>query len=224
MQEQRSGAALAAYDAVLKMTPVYAYSDTFLTKCSRAYDALSAGRHPYGRLLALRKTVSSPLSQSQGQSQAMLRPSLEVARTELREIQAIPPSKPVERALADLGRRLEVTAWVQEGLADTGAGRLNMALRSFARAYQLRPELSTAFFLARTYFVLGDENAAIEMLLRLQEDVANPMVRADMVCTLGDAYSNLGRLRLARHYYSLCETTDDEDNFRAIRALTGGGK
>jgi tetratricopeptide (TPR) repeat protein len=212
--------AISSYETTLRMDPVLRDSKRFILKASRAYYQLEGehsipggyyqasyrGRWVTGR--ALRQGAKEDLEDSikilgnvlesnyQGSSleMAILRQSVE----EYRKIR------------------------LQQGLDAYAEGRLPLSLSLFQQVYNAdHTQLHAGFFLAHVQRELGlvtDAVATLDDMLRLVE---HDSMRADLLCTIGDAYNRGEQSLLARKAYMQCIQADSLYNFRAVFDLSG---
>jgi hypothetical protein len=210
-----AGQAIHAYESALSMNPALGESKPFLVKVSMAYNVASGGKHPLGLL-------AQDLSLTERQSTEGQEDLFDAARKRLVQrrtpdsYRATSLDEPLERAAL----QLESDLWRLQGIALAKERRFASALGCFSRASQEPDSLST-FFLAHAYLVQGSFSPAIDILQRLDALVAQKSIHADVVCTLGDAYTASGNLERGRDAYRRCRELDKLDNFRATKALTG---
>jgi hypothetical protein len=81
--------------------------------------------------------------------------------------------------------------------------------------------LHIAFFLAHVQRELGLLNNAVAGLEAMLRGVEQDSLRADLLCTLGDAFSQGRQPLAARSAYVQCLETDSLFNFRAVLNLGG---
>jgi hypothetical protein len=88
---------------------------------------------------------------------------------------------------------------------------------------QAAPEPTRAAWLLWAYLRLqqGGWTNASTLLGELDRSLVQPLVRADIACTLGDALTGAGRLLDARKAYLVCRDLDEVTNFRVMKALGG---
>ena len=107
-----------------------------------------------------------------------------------------------------------------EGIQYANQRRFARALGAYSRADHGQDPM-VSFYIAHAHMELGDGRSAIRLLSDLTESVAQPALRADLTCTLGDAYTVQRDLVNARDMYLRCRELDKLENFRALKALAG---
>lgn len=210
----RAEQAVLEYSAALDQNEALSDSTPFLIKCAIALDGASGGRHALSQLAPEAYLVEQrSMSRSEGTYQA--------ARSRLLSTWEMgPASTNLEKALARLAYRLDSELWRQEGLVEARAGRWTQSLGALFRS-GLSDENLTMFYAAVAYMKLGEADAAIDLLELIEKRIHHPSFKADVRCTLGDAYTLRGEVLQAREAYIACKDSDKSDNYRVLRALSG---
>lgn len=207
--------ALHAYSQALEENPELAYSEPFLQKAAMAFNVASGGRHTLGSLgqdleLAERGNSETFSLQAQAARSRLLEP----LRSEIYS------SSGLESALVAAAVRLDSKLWLLEGLRHARAGRYSEALSDYLHSKE-NPNSLESFYLAHAYLQLHEPERTLQILNDLEKQVGQPSIRADLFCTIGDAYTTLGDIVRARAMYLKCRELDKVDNFRAVKALSG---
>ena len=208
--------ALADYTRAIETNPALGVSDPFLLKVSMALNVASGGRHALGFL-------GQDLGLANHDAGAENRSSLYAnARQRLLEQEAFEPAgaPTLEAPLLEAARRLDSELWRAEGTEHARQHHYSLALGAFSRMQQ-RPDSTAAFYLADAYLEQGSGEPAVGLLHGLDVFVGQKSIHADVLCTLGDAYTVKGDLVSARIAYQAARDLDKLNNFRATKALTG---
>lgn len=207
--------ALDAYARALEENPELAYSEPFLQKAAMAFNVASGGRHTLGSLGQDLELARRPESESFSTQAAAARSRLlEPIRLEIYD------SSGLESALVAAAVRLDSKLWLLEGLRHARLGHYSEALADYLHGAEDTSSLDS-FYLAHAYIRLHEPERALQILNDLEKQVAQPSIRADLYCTIGDAYTTLGDIVQARTMYLKCRELDKVDNFRAVKALSG---
>lgn len=207
--------ALHAYSQALEENPELAYSEPFLQKAAMAFNVASGGRHTLGSLgQDLELTERGNSETFSLQAQAARSRLLEPLRSEIYS------SSGLESALVAAAVRLDSKLWLLEGLRHARAGRYSEALSDYLHSKE-NPSSLESFYLAHAYLQLHEPERTLQILNDLEKQVGQPSIRADLFCTIGDAYTTLGDIVRARAMYLKCRELDKVDNFRAVKALSG---
>jgi len=208
--------ALHYYTEAVKYNPALSLSTPFLIKVSDAYAYMSDGYHPLAQVTEAWRLMQKARSVAQSKKYPLYQESRKV----LSQLTTLhPPLSDLEQALFELGLRLHIKLWRHEGLAEFAQKNLNKALNAFLQARD--DKIAAQFYLAYTYLLLGNTQAALSLLQPLAEKVAHPDVKADIYCTIGDAYTQAKLADAARKAYTSCYKFDSIKNYRAIKALSG---
>lgn len=209
--------ALHAYATALERNPALGHSFPFLLKVSEVYGLLYGDAHPLSSIAKLGSFAQRPVRRIDSQ-----RAVLKNVRVRLLDAASQhTPSTQLERSLNKLARRMMSDIWVQEGLGEFNENNLHRAANAFQNAISWRDTVPTRFYLATTYIQLGNEHQAINILNVLRQQVTSSIFRANIECTLGDAYTQVGDLENARAAYLECKDHDNSQNYRVVKALSG---
>jgi len=207
-------AAMSSYERALTKNPALAVSTPFLKKSAMALRIASGGRHALGSL-------SQDLDLLSRRSEEGIEDVYPLARQRLLEATFMTASgRPLEASLRRAAIDLQSELWRSEGIARANQHRYVEALGAHLKARTPEDSIA-AFYLAHTYLALGIPQPAVEVFSRLEQQVANRSIRADLRCSLGDAYTVQGDLTKARDAYRGCRELDKIENYRAFKALTG---
>jgi Flp pilus assembly protein TadD len=111
---------------------------------------------------------------------------------------------------------------IQQGLNAYAEGHASLSLGLLQEVLSAdQSQLHTGFFLAHMQRELGLFPEAISTLDETLRLVDHDSIRADLFCTLGDAYSQGGDSLQARAAYMKCIQADSLFNFRAVLDLGG---
>lgn len=209
--------ALEAYREALVRNPPLRLSPPFLQKLSACYAGWDSRQDPLAEL--------NNAFELANRENARLEPTPRLrARDSLRAILTgeAAGATGVEGPLFAAAQRIDSELWLTEGRSHAKAGDFSQALGSYAQAAKGEAPPLLVFYRAHAQLVLGDPDLAIALLPQLVGRVGQGAFRADILCTLGDAYTLKGDLARARDNYRACRDADRVDNFRALRALGGG--
>ncbi len=209
--------ALQNYQRALKLNPVLNYSTPFLIKVADAYAALLHEYHPANNIskawiiiqqYKLFNGYNAPASRYRQ------------ARTLLQKADNnYLPVTLLEKSLVKFSKRLINQLWASEGLSEYKHGHLHKALQAFQQLSI--DQLATRFFLATLYIKLNTPQQALELLRPYAHKIDHPSIKADIYCTIGDAYTRAKDWLQARKAYLLCTKLDNTKNYRVTRALSG---
>jgi predicted negative regulator of RcsB-dependent stress response len=211
--------ALQAYGIALELNPALASSPTFLIKAADAFAMRTRGLHS--------STDISKASIIIGQSNLL--DSYTATSSSYRQARALLhgadenyfSSTEMEKALYQLRTRLVNQLWISEGLAEYQRGELHKAMQAFQQVTDDDDYLVARFFLATLYIRLNTPQLALDLLQPYLHQIAHPSIKADIYCTIGDAYARANDLLNARKAYISCTKSDNTKNYRATRALSG---
>lgn len=207
--------ALDAYSRALEQNPELSYSEPFLQKAAMAFNVASGGRHTLGSLGHDLELVERGNAETFSlQAQAARSRLLEPLRSEIYS------GSGLESALVAAAVRLDSKLWLLEGLRHARERRYSEALSDYLNSRE-DPTSLESFYLAHAYLQLHEPERALDILNELEKQIGQPSIRADLFCTIGDAYTTLGDIVRARAMYLKCRELDKVDNFRAVKALSG---
>lgn len=212
--EGRGAEAIAAYERALAGNPALAHSRPFLRKVALANDALRGERGPWSAVTSNVLLTGQSLERRSGIA-------LERARRRLLEQRGSTAASELDRAVVTMAEAMESELWIAEGMAHAKRGELARAMAAHSHATP-PPGSLAPFYLAHVYLALRRADAALYLIPHLQTLVTHPVLSADLLATLGDALTSEGRLVEARAAYAESRKLDRSDNFRAVRALSGG--
>lgn len=211
--------ALQYYSQALKLNSILYYSTPFLLNVSRAYMILTEERHPSNTISKAWTVIQQKriLNQSGVMDNHFRR-----ARRLLREgWEGYIPITTLEQALNDFRKRLITQLWIGGGLSQYQQGNLHKAMQSFEQTSEVKQARTSQFYLASLYIKLNSPQPALELLIPHVDSIAHPSIKADIYCTLGDAYMKANNWLKARESYFACTKWDDAKNYRVTRALSG---
>lgn len=211
--------AMVYYEEALQKDFLRQYSSPFLHKVSHAYSALHGSDSTLSALYFSDLYNSEKLNEVTAARQVLL--SATIAST----IVALNNPAPGEKMQAAIIAQLQA----QDEKLKILLGMAMIANDKFASAAVVLRQLfddnnspiHIRFLLAHAYIKLGMYNDAIGILETSLPLVANSSIRADIQCTIADAYRASGLSLSARDYYNRCLTSDSMWNYRAVMGLTG---
>ncbi len=119
-------------------------------------------------------------------------------------------------------RQREAELWTSYGQDLLASGAIGGAVIAWQNALHSDSRMwLAAFYLSRGYFLTGRYQEAVDFTKRLMDQLSDPVVRADLYCNLGDAYTRLGALNEARIAYRHAWRLDQKLNLRALSSLVG---
>lgn len=214
----RGAEALAAYERSLQGNPTLASSRPFLRKAALANDALRGERGPWSAVTSSVLVSGQSLERRSGVALERARRRLLAQHVEQR---SRPLTSPLDRSIAAMADAAESELWIAQGMYHAKRGELGQALAAHLHATP-RPGSLGPFYLAHLYLELNRAEPALFVIPHLQAYVTHPVLSADLFSTLGDALTLQGRLVEARAAYARSRKLDGSDNYRAVRALSGG--
>jgi len=214
--EGRGLDAVGAYARATQSNANLAGSRPLLQKVAMAYDALSRGRDPLGGL-------ASDLTSTSGRDRVESTEPIVSARRRLIGLRdyAAPAVTGLEAPLLTTGATLTSELWTLEGLVHARQGHPASAISAYDQATP-RPDSLHRFYPAHADLELGDPTQALDVVPSLLETVKHPTLAADLLSTMGDAHTVDGDLKKARDAYVQSRELDRTDNYRVVRALSGG--
>jgi tetratricopeptide (TPR) repeat protein len=212
--------AISAFETSLRMNPALQDSKRFLLKTSRAYyqlegdDSLLGGYY----LASSRTRWVIDKSLSQGAKLALER-SVKILTFVLgSDYQGNLLETAILRRSAEEYRKIRI----QQGLDAYAEGEPSRSMNFFREALNAdRKQLHAGFLLAHVQRELGLIPDAVSTLGEMLQLVEQDSIRADLLCTLGDAYSREQQPLPAREAYARCFQADSLYNFRAVFNLGG---
>lgn len=205
--------ALQSYAAAYAANPGLMGARPFWLQVAMAQAQASGGRNVYAELVR-------PLSLVLGRTPLQDAAAYEAASQQLTALALPPASDALQAGLLQQTAALRNDLLVQEALLHYNAGNFNRATSVMQRA-QPSPTSAARFYLAAMTMSQGGYLQAAEMLKALDAQLAHVTVRADIACTLGDAYTGAGLTEDARTAYLNCQSLDELTNYRATKALGG---
>ena len=211
--------AILYYKKALKMNPALSFSTPFLLKVSEAYYMGTDNQNSLGKIFEAWMFIQE---KNLFKYQAGKPKYYRIARTLIEESGSVePPLTPLNQALFDLRDRFSSKLWKYQGLAEYAAGNLNGALSALLNAFARDDGLTTRFYLASVYLKLDYPQPVIDLLRSYAETITHSAVKADIYCTVGDAYIKANEPEYAREEYRRCIRYDNLKNHRVIQALSG---
>lgn len=216
----RPRAALAAFETTLRLNPALKYSDSFLKKSSRAYYQLEGENSLLGGLYLTSfrtrwvtgEVLNLPAEQHLDKSTQILADVIHAAYQ----------GSALEMAILSQAFRVYSKFLVEQGLDAYAEGNLPHSLELFEAALRHdRKQVHAGFFLAHVQRELDLTGDSVATLQQIIDQVQHESLRADMLCTIGDAYARGDKPLQAREAYLKCLDTDSLFNFRAVLDLGG---
>ncbi len=216
----RPRAAISAYQSAMRMNPVLRHSQRFLIKAARAYYQMEGENSLLGGFyLASSRTrwvVGEPLSIA---AKVSLK---KAAKNLVRVLHASYHGAPLEMTILRQAAREYAKIQVEQGLDAYVEGEPSVSLSLFVEALASdRRQLHTGFYLAHVQRELGLVTDSVATLEEMLELVKHDSLRADLLCSIGDALSRGRRPLQARAAYTQCLAADSLFNFRAVLNLGG---
>jgi hypothetical protein len=206
-------AALAAYRDAWSMNTGLAASRPFWLRVATAYAQASGGRHASAELV---RPLALILQRTQQQDPA----TYAAAADRLAAVPMPAPADTLEAGLQRATAQLRSDLLVQQALLLDADGDRVAALAVMLRS-DPAPTRAGRFYLADLTMQQGGWLRAAELLKDFDSRVAQTTLRADIACTMGDAFTGAGRLLEAREAYLKCKDFDELTNYRLPRALGG---
>lgn len=212
--------ALEVYQEAHQLDPNLGYSAPFLNKVSQAYYRLE-GQDSVSGLLYQQTDSASDIAFRQ--LTPVFRKKLaglylmadEARRTE-------DGDDPLRAALRVQALKRDADMWALQGLQEYKNGELERSLSSFERAHNAtQKNTHIKFIQAHIMYELGQDESALSLLDSALQSVWSKQLRADLLCTKGDVYAQMGEPLIARQAYSACYDLDQIYNYRAARSLGG---
>jgi tetratricopeptide (TPR) repeat protein len=212
--------AISAYETALRLNPVLRFSGPFLNKASRAFYQSEGETSQFAVLYRASNRdqwiTGKPLSDS-------ARERLQTSSRLLREVMKVAhQGSLLQSAIMDRSGNEYTRILNMQGLDAHVTEHPAVSLALFQRSLSYdRTQLHTGFFLAHVQNALGLMDDAIATLEEMLDLVAHKAVRADLLCTIGDADSLGQRPFAAREAYLKCLDSDSLYNYRAVFNLGG---
>jgi len=211
--------ALQEYSLALKLNPALRYSPYFLLKAADTYAIVTHGLHPSTNISKARIIIEQNNLFNSYTATAI---SYRQARALLQKADDnYFPVTALDKALFNFSPRLINQLWTSEGLAEYQRGHLHKAMQAFQQVTTTKDQLVARFFLATLYIRLNTPQLALELLHPYLIQISHPSVKADIYCTIGDAYTRAKDWSKARAAYLSCTKWDNTKNYRVTRALSG---
>lgn len=215
--------AIFAYERALLSSPELHHSRPFAMKSSHAYYLLEGEESPFAYLYILGGREASfarkYAKNMDGEALKLAQLSLPALLETPSEGDALNPLQHaiISQSIIEINRNL-----ITQGFNDYENGALSSSLLAFQQALKNDPnQIHAQFFVAHIFKELGLFDNAIETLQRTLPSIANSPLRADLLCTIGEAYEDAGQPLLARKAYGECLDSDSLFNYRAVRNLAG---
>jgi tetratricopeptide (TPR) repeat protein len=136
--------------------------------------------------------------------------------------QAAPKSEQISRDLGQLVRKRQADIWTEYGGTLYATGSVGAAIPAWERALALDDDQWVAgYCLSRAYFETGRYSESVALIQRMIKGLRDPEVRADFDSTLGDDYTRLNELALAKLAYRRSYLIDYVLNWRALSDMIG---
>ena len=219
--------ALEAYNTAIELDPMLAYSVPFLIKASRLYHRIESGRSLLGGLYLLNMAITGTGSRQLSESFLEKLDNAQLVISELMSLdKKVKPLEPeatkLQLAIMRQSLKQSTSAWVSRGLLEYSNGLRLESLRSFQNALkENQSQVHVKYFIAHILMELKRSNESVILLSSAIQSVRSKQLRADFLCTIGNAYENLDKPLLARDAYTLCYELDPVYNYRAVRHLSG---
>lgn len=212
--------AIAAFETALRANPVLQYSDSFVKKSSRAFYQLEGENSLMGGLyltsFRTQWVTGKPLSKPAGEH------LVKSAQILTDVIHSAYRGTLLEMAILHQSLREYSKILIEQGLNAYAEGDLAVSLGLFQEAMLIdRQQLHAAFFQAHVQRELGLATDSIATLKEILGQVEHDSLRADLLCTIGDALDLAHKPLEARAAYMQCLKADSLFNFRAVLDLGG---
>ncbi len=116
---------------------------------------------------------------------------------------------------------LSIRLWNQYGLAAWRQQDWQTALYAWQKSLALDDQVLVRFYLATLYLRLDAPQAVLPLLQPALKKTGNLSLRADIACTIGDAWERMGNMDKARQAYWQCRQLDNLKNYRILHELGG---
>jgi tetratricopeptide (TPR) repeat protein len=212
--------AIASYESALAIDPFLGHSRSFALKSSRAFYFTEGEDSPFGRLYLAE--IELPLvADRPGRTTESLR--LDQARRTLDvALRAESDGSPLQRSVLVHADRENARLLIQEGRGDYAAGEHPSGLAAFRQVLAREPsQLHVRFFIAHGMKELGLYSEAVAVLEDALRTLDHSSLRADLLCTIGDALQRSGDTLAARQAYQSCLDSDSLFNYRALLRVSG---
>lgn len=212
--------AISAYETALVQNPALQHSRGFLTKASRAFYQLEGKNSILAGLYLTNSHTETmtgrPLSQAAQER-------LEKAGLILTGVMyADYQGSILQMAILRYSGRAFINGVVAQGLDAYVAGSSSISLGLLQQAFNSdRKQLHLGFFLSHLQRELGLVDDSIASLEEMLDMVDHKSVRADLLCSIGDTFSNGYKPLQAREAYTNCLINDSLYNYRAVLNLGG---
>ena len=212
--------AIAAYEKALQMNPLLNHSHGFLTKASRGFYELEGTDSPlavlYLNSIRINWLTGDPLSS--GVSERLAESNRILSNVLFVDFQG----SSLQSAILHYSIIEYIRSLVTQGLDAYTAGKIPVGIDLLRKALSMdRNQLHTGFYLAHLQIQMGLVDEAVVTLKDMLELVDHTSIRADLLCTLGDAYTSADRSIQAREAYMQCLEEDSLLNYRAVYNLGG---
>lgn len=207
-------AGLLAFREAYDLNPGLQASRPFWSRVAMAMTQVSSGRDSRAALLVHPWAL------------ALQRPAPESASLyadAVRQIDAArwpSSSLALEAGLRRATAELRTDLAVQHSLQVRAAGDMAASYAILSQV-DLGPDRLARFYLADATMRQGGWQQAVKLLQELDAQIAHPVVRADIACTIGDSLTGAGQLAQARRAYLSCKELDELTNYRVMQALGG---
>ena len=127
-----------------------------------------------------------------------------------------------DQQLKNLIRRHLGNVYVDYGLELYDEQMIGGAIAGWQRAIRYNPDqIQVHYYLAKAYFDTGQfEQAIIENEMFIKRSM-NPLMNSNVFMNIGDSYAKLDNPKTARLYYRRAISSDNDQNYRAVRSLVG---
>lgn len=215
----RAGDAIDTYRDAMNKDPFLQFSRPFVIQLSRIYYA-AEGR--YSTMAAFYLANRQISSQSQ-QGRILNGDRINAARRYLLPALLRPiVSDSLETAVIRQSEAEDIRLLILKGISDIEQGDLASAVEVFQQTLERdSSQLHVQFLLAHALRLLGQYDDSIGNLEAMLLSVANDNLRADIICTIGDAHREAGNSLQARTAYTECLDSDSLFNYRAVKQLGG---
>jgi tetratricopeptide (TPR) repeat protein len=212
--------AISNYETSLRMNPALQNSKRFLLKASKAYYQLEGENSLMGGYYQAsyrdRWVVGKALSQ--GARQDLERSAKIISSVLHTNYRGTPLETAILHRSVEEYRRIRI----EQGLDAYANGQISMSVSLFQEVLHGNwNQLQAGFFLAHVQRELGLVEDAVYTLGEMLQLTEHDSIRADLLCTLGDTYSQGKQPLAAREAYARCIQADSLYNFRAVLNLGG---
>lgn len=211
--------AIQKYKKAFHIAPTLFNAPQSLVKVSDAYAIATQHQHPFSKVSEAWVMIKQHrlLNNQTGKIKEYIQ-----ARMLLQEaVENFIPQTGLEIAVNNLCSRLINHLLMQEALALYAQGKYQTAIARLKHRHLGNSYVLPEFYQAHFYTRHQDPQSAIALLQALVQRVDHPAIKADIYCSMGDAYNTMGQMEDARSAYVRCAKLDNIKNYRVIKALTG---